>query len=184
MSTDPSGTQTVHQPFENNKKHRLGHRAFTMFLFRRIRFFIFLLALSFGIWYAVRWLPNEYAIWGPFATKLAFVLAAAYFVFIFLETYLEYRYYTYLFTEEAFMMTSGYMLRTEIAALYHQIQNVNIQRGVLDRMIGVSRIVILMVGDKASAQNQIALPGVGKTKAKLVQRELLTRARKHFSQSE
>jgi len=177
-----TGMQTVHQPFENNKKHRLGHRAFTMFLFSRIKFFLFLAAITAGIWYAQPWLPSQYALWGPFAAQLALAITIAYFVLIFLQTYLEYRYYTYLFTDEAFMMTSGYMLRSEVAALYHQIQNVNILRSPLDRMIGVSRIVILMTGDKSNPQNQLILPGVGKTKAKLVQRELLARARKHFSQ--
>ena len=167
--------------FENNKKHRLGHRAFTMFLFRRIRFFVFFVALTVAAWYAERWMPPVYAPWGDYAVKMLALLCVAYFVLLFAETYLEYRYYTYLFTDEAFMMTSGYMTRSEMAALYHQIQNVNILRSPLDRLIGVSRIVIYMTGDKAAAQNQLVLPGVGKTKAKHVQRELLTRARKHFN---
>ena len=179
--------QVVHNPFENNKKHRLGHRAFTIFLMRRMKFFLFLVVFAFAAWYAERWFTPEYAsylIWDQYAAQVLGLLAIGYFVFIFFETYLEYRYYTYLFTEEAFMMTSGYMMRNEIAALYHQIQNVNILRSPLDRMIGVSRVIILMIGDKTSPQNQIFLPGVGKTKAKMVQRELLTRARKHFAQTE
>jgi len=167
--------------FENNKKHRLGHRAFTLFLFRRIKFFVFLAALSIAAWYSERWLPSEYASWGLYAVEILGVLCVAYFILIFIETYLEYRYYTYLFTDEAFMTTSGYMMRTEMAALYHQIQNVNIMRSPLDRMIGVSRIVIYMTGDKSVPQNQLILPGVGKTKAKHVQKELLIRARKHFN---
>jgi uncharacterized membrane protein YdbT with pleckstrin-like domain len=170
--------------FENDKKHRLGHRAFTLFLMRRIKYFFFLAALTFAMWYAQRWAPPEYAPWAQYLVELVGMLSIAFFVFIFLRTYLEYRYYTYLFTDEAFMMTSGYMIRTEVAALYHQIQNVNIVRAPLDRLIGVSRIVIFMTGDKSSPQNQIMLPGVGKTKAKHVQRELLTRARKHFAMGE
>ncbi len=184
-STNVAKTQAqpTPQPFENNKKHRLGHRAFTMFLMRRLKFFIFIVAFTFAAWYAERWLPAQpatYMIWGHYIVQLLAVLTLAYFAFLFLETYLEYRYYTYLFTEEAFMMTSGYMMRAEVAALYHQIQNVNILRSPLDRMIGVSRIVILMTGDKTSPQNQIILPGVGKKKAKLVQRELLIRARRRL----
>ena len=93
---------------------------------------------------------------------------------------MEYHFYTYTFTDEAFIMTSGYIVRNELAALYHQIQNVNIQRGPLDRLAGVSQIVIFMNGSEHSgAHNKIVLPAVGKTKAKLVQKELLVRARKH-----
>ena len=85
-----------------------------------------------------------------------------------------------MFTDEAFIMTSGYIVRNELAALYHQIQNVSIQRNPLDRLVGVSRIVIVMTGSEHdAAHNKIVLPAVGKTKAKLVQKELLIRARKH-----
>jgi len=124
--------------------------------------------------------PAEYAVWGPFAVEMLFLIACAYTLFIALETYLEYRYYTYLFSEDAFIMTYGYMVRNEIATLYHHIQNVNIERSIIDRMIGVSKIVILMTGsDRETHRNQIVLPAVGSKKAKLVQTELLRRARRH-----
>jgi membrane protein YdbS with pleckstrin-like domain len=184
MENGAGTVPVVVKSFENNKKHRLGYRAFTMFLFSRIKFSLFLFALTVASWYGQRFAPADYLGWSEYATQVLFALSIGYFVFIFFSTYMEYRYYTYLFTEEAFMMTSGYMMRTEVAALYHQIQNVNLMRSPLDRMIGVSRVVIYMTGDKSSPQNQIVLPGVGKTKAKLVQRELLTRARKHFNAGE
>ena len=167
--------------FENNKKHRLGQRAFMMFLVRRIKYFLLLVALTVAVWYAQPYIPETYAPWGFYAGQLLTVFSIVFFLLIFLRTYLEYRYYTYFFAEEAFMMTSGYVMRTETAALYHQIQNVNIVRSPMDRLIGVSRIVIYMIGDRSSPQNQILLPGVGKTKARYVQQELLSRARKHFN---
>ena len=78
-------------------------------------------------------------------------------------------------------MTQGYVIRNELAALYHQMQNINIQRGPLDRVTGVSQIVIFMTGtEKDAAHNKIVLPGLGMTKAKLVQKELLQRARGHL----
>jgi membrane protein YdbS with pleckstrin-like domain len=181
MATNLGMGAPKHPVFENDKKHRLGHRAFTMFLSRHIKFSIFLFALTAAAWYGERYVSATNLPWAAYGVEVLLMLSIAYFVFIFIETYLVYRYYTYLFTEEAFMMTSGYMLRREVAALYHQIQNVNIERSPLDRLIGVSRIVIYMTGDKSSPQNQIVLPGVGKTKAKHVQKELLERARRHFN---
>ncbi len=166
--------------FDVNKKHSLGHRAFLLFLLRRINLVLILFAATIGAWYAERWIPIDYAVWGIYATELLFVVSIALFLMIFLRTYFEYRYYTYLFTEDAFIMTYGYMIRNEIATLYHQIQNVNIQRSMLDRTIGVSQIIILMTGsDRDAKRNQIVLPAVGRRKAKLVQAELLRRARRH-----
>ncbi len=162
---------------ENNRTHALGHRAFLLFLSRKIKFAIFLFVLAGAAWYGERWIPAGYGQWGSYAVQLLALISIVYFLAILLYTYLEYRFYTYTFTEEAFMMTRGYIVRNEIAALYHQIQNVNIERGPLDRVIGVSQIVIFLSGSQHDAQhNRIVLPAVGKRKAKLVQKELLTRA--------
>ena len=167
------------QSLEAGKRHSLGQRAFLVFFVGRIKWALFLFALSFGVWYAERWIPTDYAAWGVYAMEVLFSVSAAYLLFIFLETYLEYRYYTYLFTDDAFIMTYGYVVRNEVATLYHHIQNVNIERSVADRFIGVSKIIILMTGsDRGSGRNQIVLPAVGRRKAKLVQAELLRRARR------
>lgn len=132
------------------------------------------------VWYSERWIPQSYLIWQDYAVKFLFLLGSGYFLFVLLQTYLEYRYYTFMFTEEAFIVTFGYIVRKEVAAVYHQIQNVNINRGPLDRITGVSQMVIFMTGsEKDSTHNTILLPTIGKTKAKLVQKELLVRARRH-----
>jgi membrane protein YdbS with pleckstrin-like domain len=165
---------------ENDRKHSLGQRAFLVFLFRRIKFAVFLFLLVFACWYVERWLSQGIMTYVDYATKMLFLVATAYFLMVLFWTFMEYRFYTYTFTHEAFIMTSGYVTRTETAALYHQIQNVNIHRRPLDRFIGVSQIVIFMSGSGRDApHNKITLPAVGKRKAKLVQKELLVRARRH-----
>ena len=165
------------QDFET---HSLGHRAFFLFLSRRIKLALFLCLLTFGIWYAGRFFP-EYLIWTDYVAEFLLLLIVAYVSFIVIVTYLEYRRYTYSFTQEAFVMTHGYLTRNEVAAMYHQIQSVNIKRTPLDRMVGVSQLIITMTGtDKGSHQDHIVLPAVGKTKAKLVQREILIRAHRHL----
>ncbi len=165
---------------DNHVKHRLGHRAFFLFLARRVKPVIFLGILTAAIWYGEQWLPADYLIWSDYAVKVLALVTAGYFAGILFLTYMEYRVYTYSFTDEAFLMTSGIAVRNEVAALYHQIQNVNISRSMLDRTIGVSKIIILMTGsDVNAAHNRIILPAVGKSKAQLVQKELLVRARRH-----
>lgn len=169
---------------ENYKKHSLGHRAFFLFLSKRIKLVIFFFVLTGFAWYAQRWVPTNDLYISNYIVEIMALLSAAYFVMVLFWTYMEYRFYTFMFTEEAFIMTAGYVIRNETAALYHQIQNVNIQRGPLDRAVGVSQIVIFMTGnEKESTHNKIVLPGVGKTKAKMVQKELLVRARGHIQGS-
>jgi membrane protein YdbS with pleckstrin-like domain len=166
---------------ENHRKHSLGKRAFLLFLSKRMKLVIFFFVLTVAAWYSERWAPPYYAPFVDYGVNLLALFSVLYFLAIILWTYMEYRVYTYTFTDEAFIMTSGYIIRTELAALYHQIQNVSIQRNPLDRLAGVSQIVIFMNGaEKDAAHNKIVLPAVGKTKAKLVQKELLIRARQHM----
>ena len=165
---------------DNFEEHSLGHRAFLLFLLKKIKLTLFLFLFAFAAWYSWRFFPMPYELWAEYITKFIFLLTSAYFSFLFVITYLEYRRHTYSFTDEAFIMTHGYMTRNEIAAVYHQIQSVNIERAPLDRLVGVSQIIIIMAGAHRDPHRaQIILPGVGKTKAKLVQKELLVRARKH-----
>jgi membrane protein YdbS with pleckstrin-like domain len=166
---------------EDHRTHTLGHRAFFLFLSRRIKVAIFLFVFTGAAWYgSERWLPVDELPWGNYAAEILLLISIAYLLMILLRTYLEYRYCTYTFTEEAFVVTNGYITRKEVAALYHQIQNVNIERGPFDRMIGVSGLVIFLAGAQHDVpHNKIFLPAVGKTKAKLVQKELLVRARRH-----
>ena len=166
---------------ENHKKHSLGRRAFFLFLSKRIKSAIALFIVTAAVWWSERWAPAGYAPWVAYAAELLFLVSCAWLIFLLVRTYMEYHFYTYMFTEEAFIMTSGYITRNEVAALYHQIQNVNIYRSPGDRLAGVSKVVIFMTGnEKDSPHNKIVLPAVGKKKAKLVQKELLSRARRHF----
>lgn len=170
---------------ESYRKHSLGHRAFLRFFFKKMKWPIYFLLITLVAWYSQQWVPEEYLPWGAYFLELLVVFTAAVFVATLLFAFLEYRVYTYTFTEEAFIMTMGLAMRTEVAALYHQIQNVNINRSPLDRMMGVSQIIIIMTGTgHVSEHNKIVLPAVGQRKAKAVQKELLIRARKHVPQAQ
>jgi membrane protein YdbS with pleckstrin-like domain len=170
---------------KDHRPYKLGGRAFLLFLMRRIKFSLFLFVLTAAVWYSVRFYPQGYAAWGNYASEILFFISIAYFLVVLLRTYTEYRVYTFTFTEEAFVVTKGYITKSEIAALYHQIQNVNIERTPFDRMGGVSSVVIFLSGGQHdSPHNRIVLPAVERERAKLVQQELLVRARKHFRSPE
>jgi membrane protein YdbS with pleckstrin-like domain len=163
---------------ETNKVHSLGHRAFYLFLFRRIKYIAIVVIVVAFLWYAERWVPVVYMPYAIYAVKIIMLLAAAILFLIVFRAFLEYRYYTYTFTEEAFIMTYGVVIQRELAAPYHQIQHVILKRTLFERAMGVSQIIIFLAGaDKEESQMKIVLPAVGSQKAKLVQKELLVRMR-------
>ncbi|HUZ92840.1 MAG TPA: PH domain-containing protein [Candidatus Paceibacterota bacterium] len=166
---------------ENAKQYRLGYRAFFIFLLKRMRGPVIVLLIALGIWYAKRWIPAGYASWGDYVLYGMLILSGAILLVLFIRTLIEYRFYRYSFTEDAFVMISGYVTHNETATLYHQIQNVNIKRTISDRLVGVSELVIVMAGMSGSESHRVFLPALEKTRAKMVQQELITRARKHFN---
>jgi len=162
---------------ENHIKYHLGYRAFFILLSKKIKLVLALFGVALLAWYARGWFPEDYSRWGWNTFLVALVASATYFAIILISTFWEHNLYTYTFTKDAFIVAHGWFMHEEIAALYHQIQSVNIRRNAFDRMFGVSQIVISMVGE-SQGRVQIVLPGVGIKRARMVQEELLGRARK------
>lgn len=161
---------------------RLGHRAFFLFLSRRVRPVLILFLIAGAVWFAgMRWTPAAYVQIVDYVAEGILLISIAYLCMMLLRTWLEYRAYTYAFTEEAFVVTNGYLTRTEMATLYHQIQTVNIERTFFDRLNGVSSLVIILAGGQHESHNKIMLPAVARARAREVQKELLVRARHHAS---
>lgn len=167
------------------KVHHLGPKAFFVFLAGPSKYFVLPVLILLGLWFGYDWMPARYAQWidwtiwgGSGLTLLIYLLMA-------LRTFLEYKAYTYFFDEEAFIVRYGYVVDNEVALMYHHIRNVNIDRYIPDRLFGVSQLQIVMVGtpDEDHAPGMI-LPAIQKDKARLVQKELLRRARKHFFRRE
>jgi uncharacterized membrane protein YdbT with pleckstrin-like domain len=165
-----------YQGFDDDRRHSLGHRAFYFFLSERLKLMIAVVVVVGLMWYGMQFVPTDYAVWANYTADIATLIGVALLVSIVFRSFLEYRYYTYTFTDEAFIMTYGVMLRKEVAAPYHQIQNVVVQHTVLNRAMGVCQISIFLAGaDKEASQMKVVLPAVGRKKAKLVQKELLVR---------
>ena len=58
------------------------------------------------------------------------------------------------------------------------------RRGILDRAVGVAHLIIVTnQGASSASDSHIVLPALDKTKARLVQRELLRKAHRHVSQT-
>lgn len=168
------------QPIDLAATHRLGGRAFLLFLFRHIGWPVFFLVVLGSARAFEDRVPGAYFLYADYAIKIALLIAAAFFAFRSIKAYLEYRSYAYRFDEEFFHLSRGYFKRQEIGVVYHQIQTVTIRRGVNDRLMGVSHLIIVMNGNQHQPA-EVLLPALEYEKAKLVQRELLRKARMHAS---
>lgn len=157
--------------------HRLGGRAFTIFLFRHSKWAVLSLLILALAWYWHSSLNAPYFWYADNAIKGLGILALAYLAFKIMRAYFEYKGYAYRFDEEFFHLTRGYIIRQEIGVVYHQIQTVVLRHDMMDRLAGVSHLVIVLNGVAGGRQAEVILPALEFKKAQLVQRELLRQAR-------
>ncbi len=162
--------------------HHLGARAFIIFLAKHSKWPLIFLVVLVLLWTQRGFVPADYAIWTDFALKALLLMWLGLFAFVLFRSYFEYRGHSYRFDDEYFHVTNGYITRNEIGVVYHQIQHVTIKRGVFDRLIGVSHIIIVtnMVGNDPTISH-ITLPAINSNKARLIHRELLRKAQGNAS---
>ena len=168
------------------KPHRLGKRAFLLFLDKRLLLPSIILIGSLLLWIAELWPVSEpYGTYADYGFKYGLLLFLVVFSIKLTATVFEYLGYSYQFDEEFFQVNRGYFSRREDALAYHQIQNVNIKRGLIYRMLGLSQLIIIMSRSSSNkGEIDIVLPALDKHQAKLVQREIMHRARRHFYKQE
>jgi len=93
---------------------------------------------------------------------------------------LTYKYYRYELDEEDFRKESGVIFKKYTTIPYERIQNINIQRGIIDRMLGLSSLKIFTAGSGGSgaAGAEGLLPGLSEGLAEEIRDELANRSRK------
>lgn len=112
----------------------------------------------------------QYAINGVYL--LSYLVLAAGFII----TILEYFNYTYMVQEFDLLVKHGILNKQEISIPYRQMQNVNVQRGILYQLLGFSRVVIESAGheEHGMAHSEIMLDPMDSTTASEL-REFLER---------
>lgn len=87
--------------------------------------------------------------------------------------------------EDSFKIKRGILSKAENAIPYRQIQNVDIERGLLFQMLGLSRLIILTAGHEdesprnapiGSDEAEGIIPAIDQKLAEWLQTELLKRA--------
>ena len=99
-------------------------------------------------------------------------------VFIFIWAKLAYRFYYYELTNNGFRKESGVIWKKYVTIPYDRIQNVDIYRGVLARIFGLSDLHIQTAGMSAqgSRATEGRLPGLSREVAEQLRDELILRA--------
>lgn len=159
----------------------LGVRAFWMIFLRKGKFILAPIALAFLII-----ILNQYVVFPPdLAQSLDSGLLALFGLFglmffgSMVVSAFQYAAYEFMLDEHAFKIRSG-ILNIQIEAIpYRQMQNVDVERTILFRVLGVSRMVILTAGTEDSDthnESEGLIPVLDKNLAMQVQEELLRRS--------
>jgi len=92
---------------------------------------------------------------------------------------LSYKYYLYELTEDDFRKECGVIFKKYETISYERIQNINIQRGILDRIFGLSSLKIFTAGTgvPGAAGAEGLLPGLSESVAEELRSELIRRSR-------
>lgn len=139
--------QAQRQDVEFIKKQHLGSDAvwFFFFAFFGKSFLLFFLLLA-GVAMA------SYV--GASGLILLMVIAlVAYFVGLFVTTFLVYNNFTYEVDKYGLKIEQGVIHRYHVSVPYEQIQNVNIERTIIDRLLGLSRVSIETAGQASTPSN-------------------------------
>lgn len=121
------------------------------------------------------------AAWSSYIALGAWALFVLVFVITFLITYLTYANYLFMLDDNALRIRRGILSKEETAIPYRQIQDVDIERSISDRVWGVARLAILTAGHEESKEgdeddSEGILPAIGRDLAESLQTELLKRA--------
>lgn len=95
--------------------------------------------------------------------------------------YLTWKFYKYELREDGFRKEHGVIWKKYVSIPYSRIQNVDVYRGILARLLGLSDIQVQTAGGitmgSYGAFSEGRLPGIAKEEAELLRDELIRRAR-------
>jgi len=102
---------------------------------------------------------------------------------LFIWAKLSYRFYKYELTDDGFRKELGVIYKKYVTIPYDRIQNVDIYRGILARILGLSDLNIQTAGASAQiSKGEGRLPGISREDAERLRDELIRRAKQSKNQ--
>ncbi len=162
---------------------RLGRKTLWVFILDRISVPVVLLIIAIGLFgvnqaHLLAKTPfGDLTNYGFLAALFASIAFLIIFLVVILVSWLIYINYQFALQDDALKIRRGVFSREEIAIPYRQIQDVDIEQDITDRMLGVCRLVILTAGhedeQKPEGESEGILPVIDKNLAEQLQAELL-----------
>lgn len=171
--TSPNlSTKREESPF--NKQRQLHPRAVWLFFFNRLIAWIF---ISGYIAFQVAFLSTSFFGWFIGIFIIIIILS-------FIIAKLTYHFYRYELTDSEYKAERGIIWKRYISIPYERIQNVDIYRGIFDRLLGLSDLNIQTAGYGAAGMggrggSEGRLPGLDRKDAELIREELIKRAKQN-----
>lgn len=152
-----------------------------------LRWFIFI--LIFGIYIAFILIDLDKGVPTGFL-KWLWVIIPALLIFFWIWAKLTYHFYRYELREDGFRKELGVIWKKYVTIPYDRIQNVDIYRGVIARILGLSDLNIQTAGASAQVSRygvwgagaEGKLPGLSREIAEQLRDEFIKRARQSRSQ--
>lgn len=111
-----------------------------------------------------------------------FVILVGLFLACYIWARFSYHFYRYELVDNGFRKESGVIFKQYVTIPYDRIQNVDIYRGILARLLGLSDLQIqtagLSSGGKYGGLSEGRLPGLSREDAERLRDELIARAKK------
>lgn len=155
---------------------QLGPRTFFLLLMRRIGLGVFLLGVTLAANSVVGSVPALGSITLAGVGMSVFVLLTS--IFIGWFDYIRYR---IELGKDSIAITRGILHQTEVVVPFRRVQNVVIERGIVDQIIGTSDVSFSIAHAEGedptrASQKPIVLPALEHTFAERLQQELMKRA--------
>ena len=165
-------------------QQQLDPKAVWLFFLRSVFVFLFI-AIWLGFGFIAALADTTGGVWG-----IALLLLLGVLVVAFIWAKLTYHFYRYELTEEGFRKELGVIFKKYVTIPYDRIQNVDIYRGILARILGLSDLNIQTAGMSASVVRfgvsgggaEGRLPALSREVAEEVRNELIRRARQTRNQ--
>lgn len=159
---------------------QLHPKAVWIFFFRYIISFFFIgLWLSFAL---MSVLVDTDIVTGIMAILIiAIFLLIFVTIFAFIWAKLSYHFWRYELTEDAYKAERGIIWKRYVSIPYERIQNVDIYRGIIARILGLSDIQVHTAGYGGAGAKGLGsegrLPGLSKEQAEVIRDQLISRAK-------
>ncbi|MGB7957247.1 MAG: PH domain-containing protein [Minisyncoccia bacterium] len=119
--------------------------------------------------------------WSLYIVLGVWALCVLVFVITFLVAYLSYANFLFMLDDNALKIRRGILSKEETAIPYRQIQDVDIEQNISERIWGVVRLAILTAGHEEAKEgdedeSEGILPAIDRALAESLQAELLKRA--------